>query len=164
MNTADKIAALKLIEIGTLIDFRVIETDKELSPDGHNLHLRVELIFTDPDDGDDEVAENIAEWGTFGFIFVLAALSFAGARPRGISENDYVEDDELTVADLFDCLRFVRGELHFQSDYIRGRSMKTNITVRQNGTVSFTTWGRGEAALRWLDRLKGKKHIQVVGG
>lgn len=164
MNTADKVAAIKLIEVGTLIDFRVLETDKQLSPDGHNLHLRVELVFTTPDDENVEDAEETAEWGTFGFIFVLAALSFADARPRGISENYYVEDDELTVADLFDCLRFIRGELHFQSDYIRGRSMKTNITVRQNGTVTLTTWGRGEAALRWLDRLKGKKHIQVVGG
>jgi hypothetical protein len=52
--------------------------------------------------------------------------------------------------------------LRFYADYIRGRSMKTDITVRSDGTVRLTTWGRGEAALRWLDRLKGKKLMELV--
>jgi hypothetical protein len=40
--------------------------------------------------------------------------------------------------------------------------MKTDINVRSDGTVTLSTWGRGEAALRWLDRLKGKKLMELV--
>ena len=42
---------------------------------------------------------------------------------------DFVNDDEFTVGDLFECLRFANGELQFSSDYLRGRCMKTDITV-----------------------------------
>ena len=61
-----------------------------------------------------------------------------------------------------ESLRYIRGELHLYCDYIRGRCLKTGITVRPDGHVTLTTWGRGEAALRWLDRLKGKKTLQPV--
>ena len=54
-------------------------------------------------------------------------------------------------------LRFVRGELHFDADYIRGRRIKTRIAVRANGTVMLETIGRGKAVLRWLERMRGKK-------
>lgn len=47
-------------------------------------------------------------------------------------------------------------------DDIRGRRIKTRIVVRSNGTVTLETIGRGKAALRWLDQLKGKKLIQLV--
>ena len=104
----------------------------------------------------------MVEWAAFGFIFVLAVLSFADARPRGISEVDYSAKDDLTVADFLEGLSFGTRGLHFRADYIRGRSMKTDITVRSDGTVTLTTWGRGEAALRWLDRLKGKKLMELV--
>ena len=40
--------------------------------------------------------------------------------------------------------------------------MKTDVTIRADGTVTLTTWGRGKAALRWLDRLKGKKLMEAV--
>jgi hypothetical protein len=60
--------------------------------------------------------------------------------------------------------RFLRGELHFDADYIRGRRVKTHIVVRSNGTCTIETVGRGKAALRWLERLRGKKHLQVVSG
>ena len=40
--------------------------------------------------------------------------------------------------------------------------MKTEVTIRPDGTVRLTTWGRGKSALHWLDRLQGKKRIQVV--
>ena len=63
---------------------------------------------------------------------------------------------------LFEGLRFSYGELHFSADYIRGRCVKTHITVRPNGTVTLTTWGRGQTALRWLDRLKGKRLMQLI--
>ena len=40
------------------------------------------------DDGEDEVdGEGEAEWAAFGFMYVLALLSFHDARPRGYSEK-----------------------------------------------------------------------------
>ena len=102
------------------------------------------------------------EWGAFGFIFALAALSFADARPRGFSDVEFIENDEFGVADLFDGLRYVRGEIHFSADYLRGRSLITDIIVRTNGTVTLTTRNRDKTAKRWLDTLKGKKHLKLV--
>jgi hypothetical protein len=96
-------------------------------------------------------------------MFVLGVLSFAEARSRNMSSIDYHEKDEFTVADFIAGLRFVRGELHFDADYIRGRRIKTRIAVRANGTVRLETTGRGKAALRWLERLQGKKLLQLVG-
>jgi hypothetical protein len=76
---------------------------------------------------------------------------------------DYREKDEFTVADFMEGLRFVRGELHFEADYIRGRRLKTRIAVRANGTVGLETTGRGKAVLRWLERMQGKKPLHLVG-
>lgn len=59
-------------------------------------------------------------------------------------------------------MKFVRGESHFDADYIRGRRIKTRIVVRANGTVSLETIGRGKAVLRWLERLQGRKLLQLV--
>jgi hypothetical protein len=159
MEHQDRTAGFTLLETGALVDFHVLETSVEPSPDGKNLHVRVEIQFGDDDEED---GGDIAEWGSFGFIFALAVLSFADARPRGLSERDYIESDEFRVDDLFKCLRFCGGELHFRADYIRGRSMKTEISVKSNGRVTLTTWGRGEVAPRWLDRLQGKKIIQAI--
>lgn len=96
-------------------------------------------------------------------MFVLGVLSFAEARPRNVSSVDYHKKDEFTVADFIEGLRFVRGELHFDADYIRGRRIKTRIAVRANGTVRLETTGRGKAVLRWLERLQGKEPLQLVG-
>jgi hypothetical protein len=109
------------------------------------------------------VAEDTAEWGAFGFIFFLGVLSFAEAKPRILSALEYEEKDEFTLADFIEGLRFVRGELHFDAHYIRGRRVKTRIIVRSNGIVTLETVGRGKAALRWLEQLKGKKLLQLVG-
>ena len=69
----------------------------------------------------------------------------------------FEEGDEFSVADLVDCLRYVSGELRFAADYVRGRCMKTDVTVRPDGTATLATRCRGEAATRWVGRLKGKK-------
>ncbi len=60
-------------------------------------------------------------------------------------------------------LQFLRGELHFDADYIRGRRIKTRVAIRTNGTVRLETIGRGKAALRWLEQMKGKQLLRVVG-
>ena len=95
-------------------------------------------------------------------IFALAVLSFADARPRGSSDIDFVENDEFTVCDLFEYLRFVNGELRFYADYVRGRCLKTDITVRKDGRIILSTRNRGKSALRWLDQLQGKKRLTLV--
>ena len=159
MAREDRTAGFRLLETGTLVEFDVVETHSELSPDGENLYVRAELVFH-AEENDDPA--DVAEWGSFGFIFALGVLSFADARPRRLSEADYNPEDEFGVSDLLECLSFSRGGLRFAADYMRGRSMKTNITIRPDGKVTLTTWGRGEAALRWLDRLKGKKLLTVL--
>ena len=53
--------------------------------------------------------------------------------------------------------------MHFDADYIRGRRIKTRIAVRANGMVRLETIGRGKAVLRCLERMQGKKLLQLVG-
>jgi hypothetical protein len=157
MKSDEQSAGTKLLETGALVDFQVLDTHIESSPDGENLAVRVELVCAGEEEDD---PGDVVEWGAFGFV--LATLSFVDARPRGLSEVDYVEGDELNIVDLFDGLRFSCGELHFRADYIRGRCVKTDVTVRPDGTVTLTTWGRGQSALRWLDRLNCKRLMQAV--
>lgn len=57
----------------------------------------------------------------------------------------------------------MRGELHFEADYIRGRRLKTRVAVRADGTVRLETTGRGKAVLRWLERMQGRQLLHVVG-
>lgn len=150
----------QLLKTGSLVLFHIVDTQTELSPDKENVYVRADLVFQG-DDEDTDPAE-IAEWGAFGFLFILATLSFQDARPRGLSEGDFLTQDDFTVDDFFACLTYGQNGLHLRADYIRGRSMKTDITIRPDGTVTLTTWGRGQSALRWLDKLQGKKLMDVV--
>jgi hypothetical protein len=122
--------------------------------------VRADLVLK----GDDDETEpwEIVEWAAFGCLFTLAALSFHDARPRGISELDYQPNDQYTVADFFECLTFGETGLHLRADYIRGRSMKTDVTIRPDGTVTLTNRGRDESALRWLGQLQGNQRIAAV--
>jgi hypothetical protein len=159
MADSDRPAGFKLVETGTLVEFEIVDTKVEPSPDGETSFVQVELQLGGPDGGD---GEDQARWGAFGLIFTLAVLSFNDARPRGNSDAAYLEKDDFTVADLFDGLEFLRGELRFEADYIRGRCMKTDIVVRADGLVRLQTRARGESALRWIERLKGKKTLEAV--
>jgi hypothetical protein len=159
MSSSDRPAGYKLIETGALVEFEIVDTKVEPAPDGETSFVRIALQLGGLDGGD---GEDQVEWGAFGVIFTLAALSFNDARPRGNSDADFVEKDEFTVADLFDCLSFVRGELRFEADYVRGRCMKTDIVVQSDGQVILQTRARGESALRWVERLQGKKALEVV--
>lgn len=159
MITTDKNATYNLLADGSLVDFELIDSKVTTSPDKTNIAVAIELAFTADEDSE---PEDIVERGAFGFIFALAVLSFADARPRGISEQEYNNHDEFNIADFHKCLTFNKQGLHFRADYIRGRCLKTDITVRSNGTVQITTRNRGETPLRWLDRLKGKKKLQLL--
>ncbi len=167
----DRIAGYKLLETGSLVNFDILETDIQPAPGGDETVVRIEMHLGEVEvldsDGEEEALEYRSEdweWGSLGFIFCLAVLSFHDARPRGVSGVDFEENDEFSVADLHDCLRYERGELRFRGDYIRGRSMKTDITVRPDGRATLETRNRGEAVTRWVQRLKGKKVLEVVQG
>lgn len=155
-----QLAEQRLFETGTLVQFRILDTHTEVAPDRENLFVRVDLVLED--DAHDVEPEEIVEWGAFGLLFALTALSFHDARPRGMSELDFETEDYLTVADFMDALSFGGNGLSVRTDYLRGRSMKTEATVRPDGTVRLTTWGRGKSALQWLDRLQGKRRMHVV--
>jgi hypothetical protein len=101
-------------------------------------------------------------WGAVPLIYAIGLQSFTDARPRGSSGIDYVEKDEWTVVDMASRLRFERGMLAFEADYVRGRMVKTDVTVGPDGRLTVETRNRHEMALRWLRTLKGQKHIRLV--
>jgi hypothetical protein len=103
------------------------------------------------------------QWGAFAFVYAIGLLSFADARPRGGSVRDYAEGDQFAVTDLLDALRFRDGALRLELDYLRGRRLKTRLTVRADGTGELETVGRGKAALRWIARLRGEPPLQALG-
>jgi len=160
MTESDRMVGHHLLETGVVVPFRLLEHEILPAPDQAEFGVRLKLKF-EPED-DDEDIEDIVEWGTFGFLFILAVLSFADARPRESSALDYRETDELTVSDFLACLSFRRGALELRADYIRGRRMKTDIAIRSDGSVTLTTIGRGKAPFHWLDRIQGKKAIRVI--
>jgi hypothetical protein len=154
--------AFRLLETGVAVPFRVVKEEVLPAPaDESEFGMRVTLQLEDPEDPEED-AQDLVEWGAFGFLFVLALLSFADARPRGFSESEYSEADELRLADFLDGLSFRRGTLHFHADYLRGRRVKSGITVTAGGSVTIETIGRGKGPLRWIDRLKGEGGLRVV--
>ena len=156
----DKATGFKLIETGTLVDFDILSTDIQPSPDGEETAVRIELQLGEEGEDGDRTEDH--EWGAFGFLFVLGLLSFADARPRNASEIEYDPKDEFTILEFMNGLRYERGELRFSGDYVKGRCVKTDITVRADGTATLSTRNRGEAAVRWVQRLKGKKVLEAV--
>jgi len=157
-ESRDRVAGYKLLETGALVAFDVIETHVEGPP--HGGFVRIQLQLGEVDEDGERSQDH--EWGAFGFIFCIAVLSFHDARPRGASGMDFEERDDFTVADLMDHLRYERAKLRFSSDYIRGRCVKTDITVGPDGAVTVETRNRGESATRWLQVLQGRKHLRAV--
>lgn len=160
MDDTSPTAWQHLLETGTLVPFQVVDAHTEAAPDGENIAVRADLVFIG-DDVDAEPAE-IAEWGALGFLYTLAVLSFNDAQPRGNSRQDFVANDRFSVSDFLQSVSFDHNGLHLRADYVRGRCMKTDITVRSDGTATLATWGRGQSALRWLDRLQGKQRMSLV--
>ena len=144
----------ELLQNAVLANISVISTEVGPTSDDDS-HVRIEARIGDEEDDD-------VEWAAFGVIFALAVLSFADARPRGISDMHFEEKDDFGVDDFLRHLTFRNGELHFYADYVRGRMMKTEINVRRDGTFLLETVNRGQAATRWVSRLQGKKILSVV--
>ena len=154
----------QLVKNGLLVNFDVLKTRVDACPgsDGEAV-CRVDLwLGEEDDDGEGEERTNDVEWGAFGFIYLVALLSFLDAKPRGFSAQEFVADDGFRVEDLMECLCYEGGRLEFYADYVRGRCLKTRITVNPDGRTTIETVNRGNALSRWLDRMKGKESIRVV--
>lgn len=95
-------------------------------------------------------------------IHALAALSFADARPRGISDLEYEDGDEWSLADLVPRLTLEAGTILFDADYVRGRMMKTRIRIASNGRLTIDTRNRYMMTERWLGILRGERRIRLV--
>jgi len=132
------------------LDLKVVSSERSDFMD--TVHMKMTLQ-EDPD---------ILESCSFGIIYALGVLSFAGARPRGVSGMHFEEKDEWLVPDMLRHLRFQHGSLHFYADYVRGRMMKTTVEVRQDGTILLETINRGESAARWVATLQGKRKFAIV--
>ena len=154
MDTPELPIELDLLQSATCVDIHVTSTRKQPTS-ADDWHLEIEGRLGEEEDDD-------VEFAGMGFLYAIGLLSFADARPRGYSENDFLPTDEWQVSDLLRAFRFERGELRFYADYVRGRCMKTEVRVRRDGTFSVSTTNRGEAATRWIARLQGKKLLTAV--
>lgn len=152
MGDGDRAAAFELLKTATLVDFEVVETEVgDLAPEGS---MKAVLRFAEPED---------VAWGGLAFLFAVTAVSFDEARPAATSDIAYAgDDDEFTLGDLVQHFRFEQGRLHAHVDYLRGRLVKTEIDVFADGKVVIQTITRGKSLGRWLDLLKGRRHLVAV--
>jgi len=150
-----------LLRTGAAVPLTLLQESVMPAADEAEFGLRLELSFVDEDSPEEKRAD-VAEWGALPFLFVIGLLSFTDARPRGVSDMHYLERDEFRITDLVAALKFHNGKLHLDTDYVRGRRMKTRVVVRPDGIATIETIGRGKAALRWIARLKGEKPVRVV--
>ena len=141
-----------LIRAGTVVDFEVVDTKVEPTAAGDDSHVRLTL----------QMPEDDVECFAFALVYVLGLLSFHDGRPRGYSGRFFEDDDEWRADDMLRHLEFQRGCLHFYADYVRGRCVKTTVEITSHGIVTVETVNRGEAALRWVDKLKGKNFLRAV--
>lgn len=135
-----------------ILPMRILSSEATEEPDFSAQRLRIKILREDVDDG------------ALALIFALAVLSFHDARPRGMSDIDYIERDEWTLDDLCRHLHFSKGTLGLDADYVRGRMMKTRVTVSPTGVVDIQTTNRHQMASRWINTLKGKKHLRLASG
>jgi hypothetical protein len=152
MNDEREPIEYELIRTGAASEFEVTDTQVQPTAAGDDSLVRIALKMPEED------VESFA----FGLIYVLGVLSFADGRPRGVSGEWFDDDDQWTAGDMLRGLEFARGRLRWSADYVRGRCIKTSVDVNPNGMVLIETVGRGEAALRWIDRLRGKIYLQAV--
>lgn len=145
-------AGYKLVEAGTLMTFEILATD--IKPTAGDEDKIVDMTL--------QLEEDLVESCALGFMFALCLQSFHHGRPRGYSGNWFEDEDEFTVEDFLDHLRYWRGNLHIDLDYIRGRCLKTTVTIEKDGKCRLHTHNRGEALTRWVVLMRGKKFLSAV--
>jgi hypothetical protein len=122
MNVLQRSSAVyDLLQRAATLPIRILSSDAQEEPDRSSQRLRWKILRDDVEDG------------ALALIFALAVLSFHDARPRGSSHIDYVEGDEWTVDDLVSRLRFWKGALFLDTDYVRGR-------VRRHSHAALSTF------------------------
>lgn len=146
----DVLAVAELLRAAASARLRVLGIEGHEDPDGSWQRMTCHVHRED------------VPWAAVPLIYTIAALSFADARPRALSEADYQEGDEWLIADTLGRLQLQRGRLVFDSDYIRGRMMKTRLIIDTEGRLVIETRNRYEMSRRWLDNLRGKRHIRLV--
>ena len=109
-----------------------------------------------------DVHRDDVPWAAVPLIYVVSAQSFMDARARGSSDIDCFAEDEWRFADLLSRMRLEGRTLVLDADYVRGRMMKTTVSIEPNGKFVVETRNRHEMALRWLNAIKGKKHIRLL--
>lgn len=146
----DVLAVAELLRAAASARLRVLGIEGHESPDGSWQRVTCHVHRED------------VSWAAVPLIHTIAALSFADARPRALSEADYQETDEWLIADTLGRIQLQHGMLVFDSDYIRGRMMKTRLTIDMDGRLVIETRNRYEMTRRWLDILRGKRQIRLV--
>jgi hypothetical protein len=144
----------QLVRDGLAPELEVVDTKIEPTFGDDDFHVRIEM----------RIEEELVESCALGVIFVLGSLSFQDGRPRGPSAARLEDGDVFTAADLLRHLRYPNGRLQLDVDYLRGRCIKTEVGVWRDGRVRLETVNRGQAATRWVDRLRGKSALTLVKG
>jgi len=144
--------AYELLARVAILPLRILSSKATEEPDFSAQYLRVKILRDD------------VEGGALALTFAIAVLSFHDARPRGTSDIDYIERDEWTLDDLCGHLRFWKGALCLDTDYVRGRMMKTRMMIWPTGVAEIETTNRHQMASRWIATLKGKKHLRLASG
>jgi hypothetical protein len=129
----------ELFDDGCALDLKVVETRVEC--DGDTVVVRMILEGT---------PARLARYG-WGLIYAIGECSFADAD----ADRHFGGHDRWTVGDMLRHLTFERGRLRFHADEVRGRAMKTTLEINPDGTLTLETVDRGDAALRWIARLRG---------
>jgi hypothetical protein len=145
----------KLLEQTVGIEIEVLSNNYQEMPgmdDSVNTHQ--EIVF--------QIKEEEPDIWAIGVLYTLSLVSFSYASPRGLSEADFIPDEQWILAHFVAGLEFEGGILRFSSDYVSGRMMKTDIAFEPGGKVTLTTTNRGKGAETWLSLLQGKRHIRRV--
>jgi hypothetical protein len=151
----NKLAGIRLLESTIGIEIEFLQNDyQELPLDDGMVNSSHKIVF--------QITEEEPDISAIGILFCLALVSFTCAAPRGYSFNDFIPDKEYNLGYFLDGLRFERGVLSHEADYVSGRCVKTDISYEPGGKVTISTRNRGRGADRWLMHLQGKKHIQEV--
>jgi len=134
-------------------EVEIVET--KITPTIGNEDLHVEITM--------QADEDLVRTTSFALIYVLALLSFADARTRGISGQWYEDEDQLTAPDLLRHLSLQHGKLHFYVDYLRGQCVKTTVEVSSDGRIRLDTVNRGQAA-RSADHVANRRASWPLNG
>lgn len=143
----------KLLHSASLLDWTVLSEEATPALGNEDWVVRMEL----------QVDESVIYASAHGALFAIGVLSFHDGRPRGISGQWFEDEDQFSISDFLEHLRFERGKLNLSLDYIRGRCLKTEVEISSNGKISLKTVNRGKAALGWIAKLQGKKLVKSVG-